>query len=169
MMYQRGHPNDYEGLAEATGDPTWSYKNLLPLFKKNERNTDPKLDDKYHGRTGVMGVSTPQHPDPIMKKMFDVGAKRGYAHIDPNGANNTGVTISSSSVINGVRQTSANAFIEAGVCPSLVTITGAHVTKVLFKTENGVPTAQGVVFQKDGKDYDVIATKETILSAGKVL
>jgi len=36
MIYQRGNPKDYDELAEITGDDEWTYKELLPFFKKSE-------------------------------------------------------------------------------------------------------------------------------------
>lgn len=35
MFYLRGHPLDYENWANLTGDPTWSWDNVLPYFKKS--------------------------------------------------------------------------------------------------------------------------------------
>ena len=34
MVYDRGTMDDYDKLANITGDPGWSWDNLLPLFKK---------------------------------------------------------------------------------------------------------------------------------------
>ena len=36
MIYLRGHPRDYDQWANVTGDPRWSYRNLVPYFKKSE-------------------------------------------------------------------------------------------------------------------------------------
>ena len=35
MLYARCHPNDYDQWADVMGDLDWSYKNLLPYFKKS--------------------------------------------------------------------------------------------------------------------------------------
>lgn len=32
----RGNPNDYDRWAIESGDPQWTYENLLPYFKKME-------------------------------------------------------------------------------------------------------------------------------------
>jgi choline dehydrogenase len=36
MLYARGNRKDYDKWADLTGDPSWSYENLLPFFKKSE-------------------------------------------------------------------------------------------------------------------------------------
>ncbi len=40
MMYIRGNPKDFNRWASLTGDPAWSWDNVLPYFKKSE---------DYHG------------------------------------------------------------------------------------------------------------------------
>jgi choline dehydrogenase-like flavoprotein len=40
MVYMRGHPQDFDHLANSTGDDGWTYENLIPYFKKFE---------DYHG------------------------------------------------------------------------------------------------------------------------
>lgn len=34
MLYVRGSPIDYDNWANATGDDTWKYDNVLPYFKR---------------------------------------------------------------------------------------------------------------------------------------
>ncbi len=36
MVYLRGHPRDYDNWANLTGDTRWSYRDVLPFFKKSE-------------------------------------------------------------------------------------------------------------------------------------
>ena len=36
MMYMRGSPEDYNEWARVTKDSEWSYKKLLPFYKKME-------------------------------------------------------------------------------------------------------------------------------------
>lgn len=36
MVYMRGNPNDFNLWSNLTGNPDWSYENVLPYFKKSE-------------------------------------------------------------------------------------------------------------------------------------
>ena len=54
MIYIRGQREDYDGWADATGDPSWSYDRVLPYFKKSEDNS--RLVDAYHGQGGPQAV-----------------------------------------------------------------------------------------------------------------
>src|SRR6266496_6858599 len=64
--YHRGPASDYDRWAKLTNDPSWSYKSLLPLFRKSEGFEDTtfesdyiihNLSEKYHGRDGEWKVS----------------------------------------------------------------------------------------------------------------
>ena len=56
MLYVRGHSKDYDEW-EQLGNKGWSYKDVLPYFKKCERFAgDLENKDKYHGTQGKMGV-----------------------------------------------------------------------------------------------------------------
>ena len=56
----RGSPLIYDHIAKLVGDPRWSYKNVLPYFKKMESyyNLDEtaRVDKKYHGTHGWLPV-----------------------------------------------------------------------------------------------------------------
>lgn len=36
MIYMRGHPKDFDNWADISGDSSWKYDNLIPMFKKSE-------------------------------------------------------------------------------------------------------------------------------------
>ena len=57
MIYMRAHSKDYDEW-EALGNKGWSYKDVLPYFKKSERiYGDVDGDkDKFHGTEGIMSV-----------------------------------------------------------------------------------------------------------------
>jgi len=46
MLHLRGNPKDYDGWANITEDPGWSYQGVLPYFKKYEKFGDPNGDCK---------------------------------------------------------------------------------------------------------------------------
>src|SRR2546423_2598483 len=56
MIYMRGHRVDFDSWAEA-GATGWSYREVLPYFKRSEHNE--RLSDAYHGRGGPLNLAHP--------------------------------------------------------------------------------------------------------------
>ena len=54
MVYFRGNPRDYDAWA-AAGAIGWSYREVLPYFRKSEHNENFG-PNAYHGRGGAMNV-----------------------------------------------------------------------------------------------------------------
>ena len=54
MVYMRGQPSDYDSWA-ALGNKGWSYRDVLPYFRKCETNESGA--DEYRGGTGPLRVS----------------------------------------------------------------------------------------------------------------
>ncbi|CAG2180767.1 unnamed protein product, partial [Oppiella nova] len=135
---------------------------------KSENNTDPNVDPIYHGHSGPVGVSTPPNPDPLLLQWQQSLHELGYPIIDANGPTQYGTSIMSMTIKDGMRQSTANSYLESNICPQLNILTGAFVTKVLIKGQpyGDQPKAVGVEFTKGNREYRVQATKETILSAG---
>lgn len=53
MLYVRGNKKDYDNW-ESLGNPGWSYKDVLPYFKKCEDNKDiDSLSMEYHSSGGL--------------------------------------------------------------------------------------------------------------------
>ncbi|CAG2173266.1 unnamed protein product, partial [Oppiella nova] len=158
----------YDSIARDFGANGWSFEQLLPYFKKSENNTDPNVDPIYHGRSGPLGVSTPPNPEPLLLQWQQSLHEFGYPIIDVNGPTQYGTSITQSTIRDGIRQSTANSYLESNICPQLNIVTGALVTKVLIEGQpNGEqPKAVGVEFTKGNREYSVQATKETILSAG---
>ena len=89
QIYTRGHPADYDGWSKDGGDG-WSYREVLPYFKRAEGNQ--RLDDDYHARAGPLGVSDPVAPLPICEAWFEAAGQLGIPfNPDFNGARQEGV------------------------------------------------------------------------------
>jgi choline dehydrogenase-like flavoprotein len=67
QIYTRGNGLDYDGWAQA-GCTGWSYREVLPYFRKSEDNDT--FDNEYHGRGGPLGVSRPRAALPICEAFF---------------------------------------------------------------------------------------------------
>lgn len=71
----------------------------------------------------------------------------------------------------GKRVTAASAYYApAAARPNIKLLTGAQVTKILFKPElvGGNRVAVGVEFSVDGQRYSVSVSKEVVLAAGVI-
>ncbi|HIF08870.1 MAG TPA: choline dehydrogenase, partial [Sneathiellales bacterium] len=53
MVYIRGHGRDYD-LWRQQGCTGWSYEDVLPYFRRSERNTE--ILDQFHGEDGLLDV-----------------------------------------------------------------------------------------------------------------
>jgi len=163
----RGNYKYYDNLVSEFGATGWGSKDVLPLFKMTENNSDPTVSDIYHGRGGPIGVSTPAQPNPIQKIFIDWAQTQGYPLNDINGANQSGVYLVQSTIKHGLRASTSSGYLESGICNSVTILTGALVNKILIGPDtDGKPIAYGVRFTKNLMTYTVNATKEVILSAG---
>lgn len=59
MAYVRGNKEDFNEWA-ALGNTGWSYDDVLPYFKKSERNEN--FHSEYHGTDGLLNVTHSYQP-----------------------------------------------------------------------------------------------------------
>ncbi|MEI6115365.1 MAG: GMC family oxidoreductase, partial [Burkholderiales bacterium] len=55
LVYNRGQAEDFDGWA-AAGNPGWSFRDVLPYFRKTERRIGAG-DDQLRGRDGMLPVT----------------------------------------------------------------------------------------------------------------
>lgn len=167
MMYIRGNREDYEDWA-AMGNPGWSYEDVLPFFKKSEDNLEAADGDYYHGKGGLLPVGKfPYHP-PFSNAILRGGQELGYTVQDLNGQNSTGFMIAQMTAKNGVRMSTARAFIRpARHRPNLHIILNATVSKVLIHPQT--KAAHGIeIMEHDGFTRKILSKKEVIVCGGAV-
>lgn len=170
MIYMRGHASDYDQWAES-GNTGWSYKELLPWFKRMENNAD--LDDEFHGRNGPLHVANLRSDNPFQQIYLNAAQQAGFPlNPDFNGAIQEGAGIYQVTQLNGERWSAARAYLEPhrATRSNLHILTGAYVTQILFDDviENGVnkKRAVGVKFTHNGTSTTARAGREIILAAG---
>ena len=56
MIDGRGDPSIYDNIAKEVDDMVWSYKNILPYYKKMESYNVPNANPKIHGSDGWLQV-----------------------------------------------------------------------------------------------------------------
>ncbi|MFL6582379.1 MAG: GMC family oxidoreductase [Burkholderiales bacterium] len=90
QIYTRGAAADYDAWDKDAGARGWSYKDVLPYFKRAENNE--RYANEYHGYGGPLGVSNPISPLPICEAFFQAGQELGIPfNADFNGAHQEGL------------------------------------------------------------------------------
>ena len=139
----------------------WAWHDVLDSFKAME-NSDFG-DDAYRGRTGPLSIRQRRYDEltPGLRGFIDASIADGYKHVDDfNGRDPEGVGACPVNIVDGVRQSSAVAYLPDAVRrrPNLTIVGDVVVDKVLF---DGT-AARGVVSSLK----QVYRAKEVILSAG---
>ena len=168
MVYMRGHQTDYDHWAEQ-GNPSWSYADVLPYFKKaehNERTFDAK-DAEFHGAGGPLNVMDLRSPSKYGAIFIEASKQAGHPESkDFNGAEQHGVGMHQVTHKNGERYSAAKAYLTPNLSrPNLTVITSAHTTRILLEGKRAV----GVEY-RDGRQGNetkqIKASREVLLSAG---
>lgn len=161
MVYIRGHATDYDDWAQL-GNPGWSYKDVLPYFKRSEDNS--RGADAFHGTGGPLQVSDSELQFPISKTFLEAAKQMGLPMTkDFNGTQQEGVGPYQFTIRNGKRSSAAAAYLHPVMGrPNLTVMTGAHVHRLELDGKR----ATGVTFEVNGQRHTVQATREVILSAG---
>ena len=161
MVYVRGHQNDFKDWAKVA--PSWSWSNVEPLFKKIEAWKGEYSSAR--GASGPVGVSNVERDvHPLTNKYLEAGQELGFPlNRDYNGSHMEGVSVYQTTIANGLRVSSASAYIsKRNSGRNLRVITNAHVTKLIFDGRR----ATGVCFSQGNRETTVLTDGEVILSAG---
>ena len=164
MIYIRGARADYDEWAELTGDASWSYDHVLPLFRRMEDNA--RGADRFHGVGGPLRVEDLRSPHPWTRAVVQSAVAAGYPRNDDfNGETQDGVGQYQVTQKRGRRWSSAAAYLHpAERRPNLTVRTGALTTRVLV--EDG--RATGVEYRAGGRVHTVRAAREVVLSGGAI-
>lgn len=161
MVYVRGHPNDYEEWAGVA--PSWNWSNVEPYFKKMESWKGE--ESPFRGKSGPVGVSNVENDvHPLTNKYLEAGQELGFPYNrDYNGSHMEGVAVYQTTTFNGLRVSSASAYIaKKKRSKNLKVISNALVTKLIFEGKRVV----GISFSQGNKETKVLTRGEVILSAG---
>jgi len=165
LIYVRGNPQDFDDWASA-GNPGWSYKELLPYFKKLENH--PAGPSFYRGAQGPINISEMKdHAHPICQNFLAANTELGYPLSDDfNAQQFLGAGIYEINTRSGMRDSSNNAYLKPALKRTNLRIERRiQVEQVLFDQDNN---AIGIRANQKGKILDFKASKEVILSAGAV-
>jgi choline dehydrogenase-like flavoprotein len=171
MIYVRGTASDYDGWA-ALGNPGWGFSDVLPYFKKAERNERAAAGFSHpdlHGFEGLLNVKEHTSPSPYGAAFIAAAQTAGHPHNhDFNGADQHGVGMFQVTQKNGERYSAAKAYLEpVKNRPNLHIVCNAHATHIVFD-DNG-KTATGVAYRVGGANGASLvaqAKREVVLCGG---
>ncbi|KAG5868310.1 hypothetical protein JTB14_021437 [Gonioctena quinquepunctata] len=168
LAYVRGIPRDYDDWEKA-GNKGWGYKDVLPVFKRSEGNTNigSLYSSQYHGSKGPLTTQkysyTPAFVTDMLKAVTQVGLP---ITADLNGKDFVGFAKLQANIRYGVRVSSAKAFLRPQKSnPNLHVMLNSTVTKILINHDK---EATGVELSYRSKSFLVKARKEVILAGGTV-
>jgi choline dehydrogenase-like flavoprotein len=161
MIYIRGNAADFDGWADE-GAPGWSYREMLPSFIRSECNE--RGDPRYHGHSGPLAVQDSRSMHPLVDQLLEAGAKSGYrSNDDFNGASQMGIGRFQLTQRNGVRCSSASAYLHpARERANLEVFTDNLVLRLPLQGDRAI----GVSIHRDGQEKTLFSTREIILAAG---
>ena len=85
LLYIRGQHADFDDWAAVNGARGWSYREVLPFFKRSEAYEGGASE--WHGASGELGVSDLRNDHPYCEAWLAAGAEAGYPlTADFNGA-----------------------------------------------------------------------------------
>jgi choline dehydrogenase len=168
MVWSRGHRNDWDGFAEAAGDPAWNYDSVLGIYRRIE-DWQGEPDVKRRGSGGEVFVQPAPNPRPIATAMVEAASSIGIpAFADQNGVMmeaDAGAALSNVRIRDGNRLTVFRSYVYPWMDRSNLTVlTGTLVTKVLFDGRR----ATGVEVVRDGNVEHFEAGCEVVLSMGAI-
>lgn len=166
MMYVRGLPADYDNWA-AMGATGWSWKDVLPYFRKAENCNIDGLSN-LHATGGLLQVSRPAMT-PLAHAFVEAGQQAGLRRVQDynDGQDSTGVSFPQYTMTPDGKRASAWVCYGDAIrgADNLSVITEARVLKLLNLGDH----ITGVHFVHRGTDYRIEARHEVLLCAGSLM
>jgi len=165
QIFLRGIPEDFDEWA-SLGNEGWSYKDVLPYFRKLETNLNYGSDD-FHGGDGPLPVKVYDKTEllDINSAFIDACVSLGFPYCeDYNLPDSTGASPMTVNNIDGIRMSAAITYLEMARHRLNLTIRGdSFVKKILIKNSK----AYGVEVETSGEIFEVYGS-EIILCGGAI-
>ncbi|KAJ6088342.1 glucose dehydrogenase [Penicillium sp. IBT 16267x] len=155
--WTRGNAADYDLWAELVKDDAWSYKALLPYFKRTETHWDPNADTSIHGRSGpihnaTVASSSADRKYPLRDTLREAWDRLGIPTIsDGNSGSPLGLAELTENWRDGQRQLASEAY-EITSKFNITIKTETHVKRVLL--------SEGTT--KKGRNWDRTSGRDDI-------
>ena len=163
QVFTRGCPQDYDGWVRDHGCTGWGFADVLPYFRKSERNDT--LADEFHGTEGPQGIST-MTPDPLTRVFVRACQQAGIPYTpDFNGKRQDGAGVYQTYTWLGRRCSTATGYLRpARTRSSLRVRTDCLVSRIVFDSRR----ATGVELVAKGARESVRAVRGVIVAAGAI-
>lgn len=164
MIYMRGQRQDYEDWASITGDASWSWDEVLPVFKRSEDHY--RGANEFHGAGGEWRVEPQRLRWDILEAFASAAEQEGIPRVqDFNRGDNFGSAYFEVNQRRGWRWNTSKAFLRPVLKrPNLHVMTDAHVEQLVLEGKRCV----GVQLRRNGQSVTVRASREVVLAAGAV-
>jgi len=164
QIYTRGNAKDYDAWETEAGCEGWSYRDVLPYFKRAEDNQ--RLVNDYHGYGGPLGVSYPVNPPPISFAFLRAAQEAGIPFNDDfNGVVQDGIGHYQLTTRNAERSSTASAYLRPVRARNNLTVRlNTPTLKILVENRRAV----GVEVGSSGGIEILRAEREVILSSGAI-
>jgi choline dehydrogenase-like flavoprotein len=166
QLYTRGVPADYDAWARDGGATGWSYRDVLPYFKRSENNQ--RFANQFHGYGGPLGVSNPISPLPICEAYFQAGQELGIPfNADFNGACQEGLGYYQLTQLNARRSSASIGFLDPVRSRANLSVKlQSQVLRVVI--ERGRAVGVEMVSGNNRTPFIVRASREVIVSSGAI-
>jgi len=166
QLYTRGVPADYDEWVSEEGATGWSYREVLPYFKRSENNQ--RFANEFHSYGGPMGVSNPISPLPICESYFQAGQELGIPfNPDFNGAVQEGLGYYQLTQLDARRSSAATGFLRpVRNRPNLHV--QLHSRTLRVNLEGRRATGVTCVTGGDGRLVVARAAREVVVAAGAI-
>lgn len=161
MVYIRGNKWDYDNWA-AMGCEGWSYDEVLPYFKRSERNIHENRE--FHGHDGPLWVNDQVSPNLGSVDFVEAATTLQIPrNPDFNGERQEGVGLYQVTQNNGERWSASRAYVEPNRNrANLTVLTNIAVQRVLI--EEGKAT--GIEYKQGGQAHQIRARLCVVISGG---
>ncbi|KAJ7263058.1 aryl-alcohol oxidase-like protein [Mycena rebaudengoi] len=181
MIYSRGPSEDFDRLANISGDPGWSWKNLQRFIFMNEqhvpawnnRSNVGEYDPRVHGHGPLLTSLTAISYDidhRVIQTTSDHGEKYPF-NLDLNSGDGLGFGWLHTSVGDSARSSSSTAYLHPALNSrsNLDLLLHTQVTSLISMSPTSASFSGVRVSQNtSARSFDFTATKEVVLSAGSV-
>ena len=156
MIWVRGAPADFDGWV-SLGAEGWSWDDVRPVYERIER--------REPGGPGTVSLVTSFEPDPIHVAIAQAANECGIStNADYNGASQDGVSFMQYCIEDGVRHSTAAAYIRSvEAADTLELVLGACARRLVFDGTRCV----GVEWSKDGR-IERARAGEVVLCGGTI-